>query len=457
MGRELVGILFAFVFALLLPFAAAIDATTTASGTSGGSGVATSVIYTHVGGEFKFTEYSNPSTGYNWVVLVDDQKVVAYNGYKEVDCNAQTTSADGTITAVSVGGGCNYAFYFKAIAEGNATIGMKYMRSWDSGSVVKVKQVAVVVSAASPTPSVSATLTPTPVADCRAYWWFDNSHSYCQQARFCGAYMYLGLRTFQNQTDCMAALPNASKACAGGDVASSYCCADGVLCKKVCRNGAFTEEKAESANCKKAVATPTPVVTPVPKPTTTPASIVEIRMQKGWNLFSVPATYASMYKTSCTRERAYYYNAASGQYVSSSLKSINSPKAHWFYSAEECTVAFSQKAAYAKENYKEELKAGWNMVPAPVGEMIKASKCEPATGTNGTIDKCTTYATYAPVKLSDYKGTCNIVAAYSFDTAANSWVKADALEAKKGYFVKVSAACKMYAPDETSSIPALPE
>ena len=448
MGRELVGIMFAFVFALLLPFAAAVDATTTASGTAGGSGVATSVIYTHVGGEFKFTEYANPSTGYNWVVSVDDPKVVAYNGNKEAGCQDSATTSDG-LTVVSVGSGCNYTYYFKAIAEGKATVTMKYMRSWDSSSVVSNKQTTVVVTSANAT--VSA------VPDCRDYWWFDNSQKYCQQKKFCGAFMYYGLRTFGSEEECKAALTNAT-ACSNGYVASKYCCADGVMCKKICRNGAYVEEKYDSFDCRKANATMIPVVTAVPKPTTPPTSTVDVKMQKGWNLFSVPSTYASMYKTSCSRERAYYYNPSSGQYVSSNIRSINGPRAHWFYSVEDCVVVFSQKVSYSKENYKEELKAGWNMVGAPVGDMTKASKCEPVTMSDGTsTEKCSSYAVYSPVKISDYRGSCNIVAAYSFDTPANSWAKAEVLEAKKGYFVKVSSDCKMYAPDETASIPALPE
>jgi len=409
---------FAFLLFFAAPFALAVDTAsttvygdtnvTTGSATSSGSSGSASglVTYARVGGEFQFTEYANPSTGYNWVVAVDDSKVVAYNGYKELDCQASTTTANG-ITAVSVGAGCNYTYYFKAISEGKTTVTMKYMRSWDSNSIAKVRQVTVVVRAA------NATAT-TVVPVCSEYWWFDNSHNYCQQKSFCGAFMYLGLRTFREKADCIAALPNA---------------------------------------------TTVPVVTSVPKPviTPTPVSTVEVKMQRGWNLFSVPSTYTSLQKTTCNRERVYYYNPASGQYVSSSFSSINGPKAHWFYATDECLVVFSQKAAYRKENYKEELKAGWNMVGAPIGNMVKASKCEPVNTTAGTVDKCTTYATYEPVKISDYKGTCSIAAAYSFDAAANNWVKADVLEPKKGYFVKVSADCKMYAPDESASIPALPE
>jgi len=413
-----------------------VTAASASSVSGGGSGTAVTTAATNVAGttasgdvtnmqatvgyEFKFVEYANPSTGYNWVVLVDDQKVVAYTGYKEVSCSSQAaTSADGSVTASIVGGGCNYAYYFKATAEGTTLITMKYMRSWDSNSIVKVKQIAVTVRPA-------------------------------------------GATTASSTSPSVTAVP----VCKEGEMAYKYCCADGILCKRVCRNGAYAEEKTTSADCVKAVtastSTAVPMVTAVPVQVITVPPVasgtVEIRMQKGWNLFSVPSIYASLQKTSCTRERVYYYNTAAGKYETSSLKSISGPKAHWFYSAEDCSVAFYEKAAYKKENYNEELKAGWNMVGAPAGDPVKAGKCDAVdTTSSDAYAKCMTAVEYAPVKISDYKGSCSIVAAYSFDTPANSWAKASTLEAKKGYFVKVTEACRMYAPDETTSIPALPE
>lgn len=363
--RLVMGLLLVFALALVLPFSAASTNTTLSSQpvtavlstTSGGAGGSTgapgaSVVYSAVGGEFKVVEYSNPSTGYGWVVVVDDPKVVAYNGYKATDCQTQTASADGSITAVSVGAGCNHTYYFKATAEGKTAVTMKYMRSWDANSTVKTKQFTVVVHSANATAVTIATAVPAPPI---------------------------------SQTQ------------------------------------------------------------------------VEIKIQKGWNLFSLPSAYAGFAKTTCTRERAYYYDAATANYVASSIKSISGPKAHWLYSTEACTVVFSEKSAYKKDAFKEELKPGWNAIGAPLGDMIKASKCELVQTDAGATDRCISYVEYVPVKISDYKGTCNIVAAYSFDTQANNWAAASTLEAKKGYFVKVSEACKMYAPDETASIPALPE
>ncbi len=432
-GMGLMFLVFAFAFAL--PFAAATDSNTTSSSAgvaatstyavseaanssaSGGSssGIAattSSTYYALAGQDFKVVEYSNPSTGYNWAVAVDNPGVVSYVGYTSVDCQSQATSADGSIAAIAVGGGCNYAYQFKALAVGKATVTMKYMRSWDASSVAKVKQVVVVVAAANATSSGS------------------NS---------------TGGQTYE-EYECTR------KGGWWNKCASSCNGTNGTYCAQVCVAKCVYPNKVVPIAVN---ATSVPGATAVPVPT---ASLVSIEMRPGWNLFSVPSTYAGLYKTSCARERVYYYNAAAGQYVSSSFSSINGPKAHWFYSAESCSVVFSQKAAYANENYNEELKAGWNMMGAPVGNRVKAGKCEKVPSPDGgTTEMCSSYLAYEPVKLSDYRGNCNITVAYSFDTEANDWVKADALEAKKGYFVKVPAACRMHAPDETASIPALPE
>lgn len=43
-------------------------------------------------------------------------------------------------------------------------------------------------------------------AACQYKWWFDSSHTTCAYSQFCGAYMYLGLQTFDLQTDCQTHL-----------------------------------------------------------------------------------------------------------------------------------------------------------------------------------------------------------------------------------------------------------
>jgi hypothetical protein len=70
----------------------------------------------------------------------------------------------------------------------------------------------VVVLVASSLPALILAQTPTPAPEsnsnlqCQNLWWFDNDHQSCSQKQFCGAYMYSGLRTFESQDECGAAL-----------------------------------------------------------------------------------------------------------------------------------------------------------------------------------------------------------------------------------------------------------
>ncbi len=43
-------------------------------------------------------------------------------------------------------------------------------------------------------------------AGCKTLYWIDNDNKECGQKEFCGAYMYLGLRTFENPAQCELAV-----------------------------------------------------------------------------------------------------------------------------------------------------------------------------------------------------------------------------------------------------------
>lgn len=43
---------------------------------------------------------------------------------------------------------------------------------------------------------------------CKNLWWFDNTSTACQQKEFCGAYMYLGLKVFEDKEGCAESLKN---------------------------------------------------------------------------------------------------------------------------------------------------------------------------------------------------------------------------------------------------------
>ena len=61
-----------------------------------------------------------------------------------------------------------------------------------------------------PTPTPTPTVTPTPsekvTGECKTLWYFDEQSVKCQQDEFCGVYMYKGLRTFEAEEECKAAL-----------------------------------------------------------------------------------------------------------------------------------------------------------------------------------------------------------------------------------------------------------
>lgn len=44
------------------------------------------------------------------------------------------------------------------------------------------------------------------IMGCETLWWFDDNNSTCQQKQFCGAFMYLGLKTFTTEELCNSAL-----------------------------------------------------------------------------------------------------------------------------------------------------------------------------------------------------------------------------------------------------------
>ena len=56
-------------------------------------------------------------------------------------------------------------------------------------------------------PAATATATATKATEeCKTLWYFDEESQKCQQKEFCGMYMYKGLRTFETEEECKAAL-----------------------------------------------------------------------------------------------------------------------------------------------------------------------------------------------------------------------------------------------------------
>lgn len=58
-----------------------------------------------------------------------------------------------------------------------------------------------------------STVNASPTSNCNYYYWFDDNNRDCSYKRFCGAFMYQGLRTFRTRKECLAALLTAKKSC----------------------------------------------------------------------------------------------------------------------------------------------------------------------------------------------------------------------------------------------------
>jgi predicted secreted protein len=384
--------------------AASMNASTTATGVSApgdipleSSALGGYVGYARLGSTFTIHRYGNPSTGYTWAVSVDNQSVVSYDQNASGDCSRYATTNANTTAGAIVGAGCDQEFVFQAVGLGSTTIHMTYARSWDPNSTVSANNIII---------RVYPTINPTPTP------------AYCTE----------------------------------GNIAYKYCCGAGTMCERVCTNNTYTEQKVAYAGCN-ATATAYPVITPTATPA--PMYIDQVSMQKGWNLYSVPLMSARLTNSTCDIEKTWYYDTAAQKYDQGTLTYVSTGRASWFYSDEDCVATYGAPKAYGTADYNVALKAGWNMISAPMAAVTRVNCPMIPAGSN--ITGCTQYTGTGSVPLSEMSGNCNITAAYSFDATANNWVAATALSQNTGYFVSVSGDCTLSGPDNSASIPPLPQ
>ena len=83
------------------------------------------------------TLVSNPTTGYSWQVMEIDNAILVQDGDPEYK---QSPGSEG-----SVGAGGTETFHFKVVGSGKTTLGMGYMRPWESVQPVQTFTVQVVV------------------------------------------------------------------------------------------------------------------------------------------------------------------------------------------------------------------------------------------------------------------------------------------------------------------------
>jgi inhibitor of cysteine peptidase len=80
---------------------------------------------------------SNPTTGYSWQVIEIDNAVLLQDGDPEYK---QAPSSEGL-----VGAGGTETFRFKAVGIGETTLGLGYMRPWESVPPIQTFTIQVIV------------------------------------------------------------------------------------------------------------------------------------------------------------------------------------------------------------------------------------------------------------------------------------------------------------------------
>jgi hypothetical protein len=162
----------------------------------------------------------------------------------------------------------------------------------------------------------------------------------------------------------------------------------------------------------------------IPNP---PSEKITIKLERGWNQVSVPTGYdvsLSDMQKKCDITSAWSYNTALGQYSAAATfgKGIIGV---WMKANSACT--YELEAPYAS-SWSTELKAGWNMIGAPL----------------------------QATAISNLAGNCRITSGpWNYSPSASQYGYSEKLEPGKGYWVKVSSDCTMGSASD-SVPPALP-
>lgn len=154
-----------------------------------------------------------------------------------------------------------------------------------------------------------------------------------------------------------------------------------------------------------------------------PQAASYIRVQKGWNMVSVPvAAKVSMEKMARECNTASYaWRLGANGYVKEDT--IAPGYGYWVKASSDCDFAVSGDA-YTGEPAA--LSSGWNLVGAPGSE----------------------------ASISDYSGTCQITSGpWYYSKDSNSYAYASALSPAKAYWIKVASACRLGYGDETPPAP----
>ena len=160
-----------------------------------------------------------------------------------------------------------------------------------------------------------------------------------------------------------------------------------------------------------------PVENGTAAPPRPPASTPRVKLdfRAGWNQVSVPTGYIvslSDIQQKCSVTSAWYYDTALGQY-SAATAFGNGTAGAWMKAGSDCT--YELDAPYAS-TWSVPLKAGWNMIGAPV----------------------------STAQFSDYAGDCKVTSGpWNYSPSQGQYAQSSMLEPGKGYWVKVASACTL--------------
>jgi PKD repeat protein len=152
----------------------------------------------------------------------------------------------------------------------------------------------------------------------------------------------------------------------------------------------------------------------IPSP---PEEGVTIVLAKGWNQISVPASSLEVSKLAekCDiSTNVWYYNAASKQYEKATTLG-GGHVGYWVKANAECKYTI-ETPYITPAPYAFNLKAGWNMIGAPL----------------------------QATSVSSFAGNCRITSGpWNYAPSASQYTYSEKLEAGKGYWVKVASDCTM--------------
>jgi hypothetical protein len=158
-----------------------------------------------------------------------------------------------------------------------------------------------------------------------------------------------------------------------------------------------------------------------------PLTNYTLQLNPGWNLFSVPLTYATKLNTTCAKGviESPIWQLLNGKYVKASL--IYGGTGYWVKAASACSVTFRGPSLTLNEIPS--LTSGWNIFGA----------------LNYTTD------------FSNMSSNCDVLRGpYGFNTTANLFYETSSITTGNGYLVRLGSSCTLGSAPPPISMPIPP-